>query len=117
MINRKELPIPVATVRNSVVYFCLKPSDGSHDGYISEGGVQYPVFVYTSYERNKDQNDPHKWKLIDSTEFHKQFWEMPSRTIEMSPSEWIETFIQKSKPISDELLGSLGMTSSDVYGK
>ena len=120
MINRDEFPIPVATVGRAVVYTCLKPKDDSYDGYVSTLGEATPIKVYRSYVQAKEdavQRNSEPWKLMDSTEFHRQFWEMPARRFTLSPKEWMSTFVNRSMPIPDEILSSINVSSADIYGK
>ena len=119
MIDKKEFPIPVAVVGLSIVYTCLKPSNTGYDGYISQDGVDTPIYVYSLYLRSQDGAigaSIDKWRLIDTTEFHKQFWEMPSRSEKMDTQKWIAMFSTRSEPISPDILTSVGVKPEDIYG-
>ena len=119
MINKKEFPIPVAVVNKAIVYTCLKPESPNYDGYFSEGGVDTQIRVYALYFHLNDggiQTELDKWRLIDSTEFHKQFWELPSRTEKMDTEDWIAMFSLRSEPISPNILASVGIEPEEIYG-
>lgn len=120
MIDKKEFPIPVAVAGLAIVYTCLKPSSTTYDGYISENGVDAPIYVYSLYLRSQDGAvgaTIDKWRLIDTTEFHKQFWEMSSRAEKLDTETWIAMFSVRSEPISADILESVGIKSEDIYGK
>ena len=119
VINKKEFPIPVAVVNKAIVYTCLKPESPTYDGYFSEGGVDTQIRVYALYFHLNDggiQTELDKWRLIDSTEFHKQFWELPSRTEKMDTEDWIAMFSLRSEPISPDILASVGIAPEEIYG-
>jgi len=119
MINKKEFPIPVAIVNKAIIYTCLKPESPNYDGYFSEGGVDTPIRVYALYFHLNDggvQTELDKWRLIDTTEFHKQFWELPSRTEKMDTEAWVAMFSARSEPMSPDLLVSLGIEPEEIYG-
>lgn len=119
MINKKEFPIPVAIVNKAIIYTCLKPESPNYDGYFSEGGVDTPIRVYALYFHLNDggiQTEIDKWRLIDSTEFHKQFWELPSRTEKMDTEAWIAMFSLRSEPMSPDILASVGIEPEEIYG-
>lgn len=119
MIDKKEFPIPVAIVDKAIVYTCLKPTSSTYDGYFSEGGVDNPIKVYALYFHLNDggiQTKLDEWRLIDTTEFHKQFWEMSSRSEKMDTETWIAMFSTRSEPISPDILTSVGVKPEDIYG-
>ena len=119
MIDKKEFPIPVAVVNKAIIYTCLKPTSSTYDGYFSEGGVDTQIRVYALYFHLNDggiQTELDKWRLIDSTEFHKQFWELPSRTEKMDTEAWIAMFSLRSEPISPDILASVGIEPEEIYG-
>ena len=120
MIDKKEFPIPVAIVDKAIIYTCLKPESSTYDGYLSEGGVDNPIKVYALYFHLNDggiQTKLDEWRLIDTTEFHKQFWEMSSRAEKLDTETWIAMFSVRSEPISADILESVGIKSEDIYGK
>lgn len=120
MIDKKEFPIPVAIVDKAIIYTCLKPTSSTYDGYFSEGGVETPIKVYALYFHLNDggiQTKLDEWRLIDTTEFHKQFWEMSSRAEKLDTETWIAMFSVRSEPISADILESVGIKSEDIYGK
>lgn len=120
MIDKKEFPIPVAVVGKAIVYACLKPLSKDYDGYISEDGIDKPIKVYAAYFRAKDgiiDSNIDNWRLIDTTEFHKQFWEMNSRSEKMPTEKWVAMFSARSEPISPDILASVGIKPEDLYGK
>ena len=119
MIDKKEFPIPVAVVGKAIIYTCLKPNSPNHDGYFSEGGVDTPIKIYALYFHLNDggiQSKLDEWRLIDTTEFHKQFWEMPSRSEKVDTQKWIAMFSTRSEPISPDILASVGVKPEDIYG-
>lgn len=120
MIDKKEFPIPVAVVGKAIIYTCLKPKSPNYDGYFSENGVDTPIAVYALYFHLNDggiQSTVDKWRLIDTTEFHKQFWEMNSRSEKMPTEKWVAMFSIRSEPISPDILASVGIKPEDLYGK
>lgn len=119
MIDKKEFPIPVAVVEKAIIYTCLKPTSPTYDGYFSVDGFDSPIKVYALYFHLKDggiQTKPEEWRLIDTTEFHKQFWELPSRAEKMDTETWISMFNTRLEPISEEILSSVGIKTEDLYG-
>jgi hypothetical protein len=120
MIDKKEFPIPVAIVDKAIIYTCLKPTSSNYDGYFSEGGVDTPIKVYALYFHLNDggiQTKLDEWRLLDTTEFHKQFWEMKTRSDKMPTENWIAMFSTRSDPISPDILASVGIKPEDLYGK
>jgi|688.fasta_scaffold30926_5 hypothetical protein len=120
MIDKKEFPIPVAVVGKAIIYTCLKPKSQNYDGYFSENGVDTPIKVYPLYFHLNDggiQSKLDEWRLIDTTEFHKQFWEMKTRSDKMPMEKWIAMFSTRSEPISPDILASVGIKPEDLYGK
>jgi len=119
MIDKKEFPIPVAVVNKAIIYTCLKPTSSNYDGYFSEGGVDTPIKVYALYFHLNDggiQSKLDEWRLIDTTEFHKQFWEMSSRSKKIDTEAWIAMFSLRSEPISPDILASVGIEQEEIYG-
>jgi len=119
MIDKKEFPIPVAVVEKAIIYTCLKPASPTYDGYFSVDGVDSPINVYALYFHLKDggiQTKLDEWRLIETTEFHKQFWELPSRAEKMDTETWVSMFTTRLEPISDEILESVGIKTEDLYG-
>lgn len=119
MIDKTEFPIPVAVVDKATIYTCLKPKSSTYDGYFSKDGVDNPIKVYALYFHLNDggiQTKLDEWRLIDTTEFHKQFWEMPSRADKMTTETWIAMFSTRSQPLSPVILSSVGVTPEDIYG-
>ena len=120
VINKKEFPRPVAVVGKAIIYTCLKPESPTYDGYFSEDGIDKPIKVYALYFHLNDggiQSKLDEWRLLDTTEFHKQFWEMPSRTEKMDTEKWIAMFSTRSEPISPDILTSVGIKPEEIYGK
>lgn len=119
MIDKKEFPIPVAVVGKAIIYTCLKPTSSNYDGYFSEGGVDTPIKVYALYFHLNDggiQSKPDEWRLLNTTEFHKQFWEMSSRSEKIDTEKWIAMFSARSEPISLDILASVGIEPQEIYG-
>lgn len=120
MIDKKEFPIPVAVVDKAIIYTCLKPKSPTYDGYFSEDGIDTPIQVYALYFHLNDggiRTKLDEWRLISTTEFHKQFWELPSRAEKMDTKTWIAMFSTRSEPISPDILTGVGVEPEDLYGK
>lgn len=114
----KEHLVPVATGQNGeMLVVALLPNNTMHDGYIIDGSIRQPVFVYTAYMQYAYGDSDIKWKMTLDTKFHRQFWDSADNRDVMTPKDWTGTFITRELPFSEESLKSIGFSQKEIYGR
>lgn len=116
--STKEHLVPVAIgQRGKTLVVALLPNNASHDGYVIDGSIMQPVFVYTVYMQHANGNSDVKWKMILDTKFHRQFWDAQNSEDMIEHKDWTRTFVDRELPFSEESLKSIGLSQKEIYGR
>lgn len=94
----------VATAGDRKLYYILDAKNGEDDGALvtSDGRVMnLNFFSFVNKTRGL--------KKLTASAFHKFLWEAPSGA---SQKDWVDTFVSKTKPVDNELIGGLTIHSS-----